>query len=167
MEKGVGKRFFAVDAVLGQHAQVLDVKAGLLDQVEDATWPLADRRTNIGLDMAEPADVLVIGLPRNFHYGPGMGTNPILMSLAIGGQLSRCWNALREGCVVIAAAVCDGWFNPHWFPLTKDVCCAADVLRRRLPAFPRARRSQLRLSLAILNRCRITLPRHEHDQRRQ
>jgi len=124
MEKGIGKRFFAVDAVLGQHAQVLDVHAGLLDQVEDATWPLADRRTNIGLDMPEPADVLVIGLPRNFHYGPGMGTNPILVSLAIGGQLSRCWNALREGCVVIAASVCDGWFNPHWFPSYEETYAA-------------------------------------------
>jgi hypothetical protein len=45
-----------------------------------------------------------------------MGTNPILMSLAIGGQISRCWSVLREGCVVIAASVCDGWFNDTWFP---------------------------------------------------
>ncbi len=124
MEQGIGKRFFAVDAVLGQHAQVLDVKAGVLDLVEQATWPLADRRTNIALDMDEPADVLVIGLPRNFHYGPGMGTNPILMSLAIGGQLSRCWNALREGAVVIAASVCDGWFNAHWFPSYEETYAA-------------------------------------------
>jgi hypothetical protein len=116
VEKAAGKRFFAIDAVLGQHAQVLDVKAGTLDQVEAATWPLAERRTNIALGMREPADVLLIGLPRDFHYGPGMGTNPILMSLAIGGQVSRCWRALRPGCVVIAAALCDGWFNPHWFP---------------------------------------------------
>lgn len=116
MEKGIGKRIFAVDAVLGQYADVLDVRAGTLDKVEEATWPLADRRTNVRLDMKEPADVLVIGLPRNFHYGPGMGTNPILMSLAIGGQLSRCWHAFREGGVVIAASVCDGWFNRHWFP---------------------------------------------------
>ena len=116
MEKGIGKKFFAVDAVLGQFAEVLDVKAGELEAVEAATWPLADRRTNIQLDMGEPADVLVIGVPRNFHYGPGMGTNPILMSLAIGGQLSRCWNALREGCVIIAVSACDGWFNLNWFP---------------------------------------------------
>jgi lactate racemase len=116
MEKGIGKKFFAVDAVIGQKSQVLDVKAGALAEVEKATWPLADRRTNIHLDMAEPADVLVMGLPRNFHYGPGMGTNPILMSLAIGGQLSRCWNAFREGGVIIAASVCDGWFNDNWFP---------------------------------------------------
>ncbi len=116
VERAAGKRFFAIDAVVGQRSQVLDVKAGTLDAVEAATWPLADRRTNVRLDMKEPADVLLIGLPRDFHYGPGMGTNPILMSLAIGGQLSRCWGALRPGCVVIAAAPCDGWFNPNWFP---------------------------------------------------
>jgi len=58
----------------------------------------------------------VIGLPRNFHYGPGMGTNPILMSLAIGGQLARCGYVFREGGVIIAASICDGWFNENWFP---------------------------------------------------
>jgi len=57
----------------------------------------------------------VIGLPRNFHYGPGMGTNPILMSLAIGGQLARCGYVFREGGVIIAASICDGWFNENWF----------------------------------------------------
>ncbi len=116
MEKGIGKKFFGVDAVLGQKSQVLDVKAGALGDIEQATWPLADKRTNVCLDMPEPADVLVMGLPRNFHYGPGMGSNPILMSLGIGGQLSRCWHAFREGGVIIAAAVCDGWFNANWFP---------------------------------------------------
>ena len=116
MEDGIGKRFFGVDAVLNQHSRVLAVEAGELGQVEKATWPVADTRTNVYLDMSEPADVLVMGVPRNFHYGPGMGTNPILMSLAIGGQLSRCWNAFRPGGVIIAAAVCDGWFNDLWFP---------------------------------------------------
>lgn len=135
IEKAIGKRFFEVDAVLGQKAQVLDVQAGTLDEVEKATWPLADRRTNIALDMEEPADVLVIGLPRDFHYGPGMGTNPILMSLAIGGQLSRCWRAFRPGGVVIAAALCDGWFNDLWFPSYEETyetlqgyCTAAEFL---------------------------------------
>lgn len=116
MEKAMGKNFFAVDAVLGQFGDVLDVQAGELEAVEKATWPLAEKRTNVGLNMEEPADILVMGLPRNFHYGPGMGSNPILMSLAIGVQLSRCWHAFRKGGVIIAAAICDGWFNPHWFP---------------------------------------------------
>ncbi|HSV93895.1 MAG TPA: lactate racemase domain-containing protein [Desulfobacterales bacterium] len=135
MEKGIGKEFFAVDAVLGQKSQVLDVQAGRIEEVEKATWPLADRRTNIRLDMPEPADVLVFGLPRNFHYGPGMGTNPILMSLAVGGQLARCWNAFREGGVIIAPALCDGWFNDGWFPSYQETyeamqryCTAAEFL---------------------------------------
>ena len=116
MENGIGKIFFAVDAVIGQKSEILDVQAGQLDLVEKATWPLAEKRTNIHLDMKEPADILIMGLPRNFHYGPGMGTNPILMSLGIGGQLSRAWNAFREGGIIIAASVCDGWFNQNWFP---------------------------------------------------
>jgi len=141
MEAGIGKQFFAVDAVLGQFADVLDVQAGELSRVEDHTWPLADRRTHIHLDMDAPADVLVIGLPRNFHYGPGMGTNPILMSLAIGGQLSRCWHALREGAVIIAASICDGWFNHHWFPSYRETyqdlvkyCTAEDYLASKQAA---------------------------------
>jgi len=135
MEKGMGKKIFAVDAVLGQFAEVLDVRAGQLEEVEKATWPLAGRRTNVHVNMKEPADILVMGLPRNFHYGPGMGTNPILAGLAIGGHLSRCWHAFREGGVVIAASICDGWFNPHWFPSYEETygalqkyCTAAEFL---------------------------------------
>ena len=116
IERGIGKKIFGVDAVLGRTSQVLDVKAGALAEVEKATWPLADKRTNLYVDAKERADVLIMGVPRNFHYGPGMGTNPILMSLAIGGQFSRCWEALHEGTVIIATSVCDGWFNTNWFP---------------------------------------------------
>ena len=116
MEAGIGQKFFGVDAVLNQHSEILAVEAGELSQLQEKCWPVADKRTNVYLDMTEPADVLVMGIPRNFHYGPGMGTNPILMSLAIGGQLSRCWNALRPGGVIIAASICDGWFNDSWFP---------------------------------------------------
>lgn len=116
IERSIGKKFFAVDAVLGQKAQILGVAAGSVEEVEKATWPLAKKRTNIDLGEKEPYDVLVMGVPRNFHYGPGMGTNPILMSLAIGGQVSRCWNVLREDSVVIATSICDGWFNDNWFP---------------------------------------------------
>lgn len=49
-----------------------------------------------------------------------MGSNPILMSLGIAGQLSRCWNAFREGGVIIASAICDGWFNDDWFPSYRE-----------------------------------------------
>ena len=35
---------------------------------------------------------------------------------AIGAQLTRCWDVFREGGVIIAPSICDGWFNEHWFP---------------------------------------------------
>lgn len=116
IEQGIGKRFFAVDAVLGTHAQVLGVYAGAVDEVQKASWPLADQRTNVELDVTGPFDVMVYGLPRTFHYGPGMGTNPIFMLQAIGAQLARCYGVFREGGVIIAPSVCDGWFNESWFP---------------------------------------------------
>lgn len=116
IEEHIGKKIFAVDAVLGQESQVIGVAAGTIEEVEKATWPLAKQRTNIELDMKERADVLVLGLPRNFHYGPGMGTNPILSGLALAGQLSRCWNVLNKDPVILVPSICDGWFNPHWFP---------------------------------------------------
>ena len=116
MEDGIGKRFFAIDAVVGQFADVLSVHTGTLDYVEEMCWPLARKRTNIELSTADPADILVVGVPRNFHYGPGMGSNPVLMGLALGGQLSRCWKALSDAPVMIAVANLDGWFNDDWFP---------------------------------------------------
>lgn len=116
MEEAIGKQFFTVDAVVGTHAQVLGVYAGAIDNVQKASWPLAKRRTDVTLDDKEPYDVLVFGLPRAFHYGSGMGTNPILMLQAIAAQLTRCYGVFRPNGVIIAPAVCDGWFNESWFP---------------------------------------------------
>lgn len=121
IEERIGKQIFAVDAVLGQFGEVLDVQAGSIAEVERATWPLAKRRAEVVVDeLEQPADILLVGLPRDFHYGPGMGTNPILMSLAIGAQYSRAARALRPAPVIIAAAACDGWFNGAWFPSYKE-----------------------------------------------
>ena len=116
IEDGMGKPFFAVDAVVGTKAQVLGVYAGSVEAVQEASWPLAEQRTNVELDEDEPYDVLIYGLPRAFHYGPGMGTNPILMLQAIAAQLTRCYGAFRPHGVIIAPSICDGWFNESWFP---------------------------------------------------
>ena len=106
---------FVCDAAIGKGSRVLGVWAGDVDAVEQASWPTAKQRTDVTLDI-EPADVLVFGLPRDFHYGPGMGTNPILMSQAIAAVMSRVAGAFRKGGVAIVSALCDGWFNEEWFP---------------------------------------------------
>ena len=76
-------------------------------------WPASGPTSR---STGEPADVLLVGIPRNFHYGPGMGSNPILMMQAIGSSLVRAKRALVDRPIVIAAAVCDGWFNSTEFP---------------------------------------------------
>ena len=43
IEDRTGKQYFAVDAVIGQKGDVLDVKAGRIASVEKATWPLAGK----------------------------------------------------------------------------------------------------------------------------
>ena len=120
IERSIAGRLFAVDAVVGTTAQVLGVYAGAIARVQEASWDLANRRTNVVLPI-EKADVLVFGMPRAFHYGPGMGTNPILMLQATGATLCRVLGAFREGGVVIAPSVCDGWFNDEWFPAYREV----------------------------------------------
>lgn len=115
MESAMSQPFFSADAVLDSRSRQLGVYAGAIPEVEDASWPLATARTDLKVP-GEPADVLLLGMPRNFHYGAGMGSNPILMMQAIGASVVRAKNALVEKPTVIAASVCDGWFNDSEFP---------------------------------------------------
>ncbi|MCW2758907.1 MAG: hypothetical protein JWO46_2653, partial [Nocardioidaceae bacterium] len=115
MERAMPQPFFSVDAVLDSRSRQLGVYAGAIPDVEKASWPLATARTDLAVP-GGPADVLVVGVPRTFHYGPGMGSNPILLTQAIGASVIRAKRALVDKPVVIAAAVCDGWFNLDEFP---------------------------------------------------
>ncbi|WP_203568770.1 lactate racemase domain-containing protein [Aestuariimicrobium ganziense] len=115
MEQAMGRAFLAVDAVLDSQSRQLAVRAGAIDEVEKTSWPLAAQRTDLDLE-GEPYDVLLLGMPRTFHYGPGMGSNPILMMQAAGAGIVRAKQALVRKPVVIAASICDGWFNDDDFP---------------------------------------------------
>ncbi len=130
MEAAMPRPFFSVDAVLDGRSRQLAVAAGAVSAVEQATWPTARQRTQVRLD-GGPADVLVVGMPRNFHYGAGMGSNPILLMQAIGSSVSRAAAALRDRPVVIATSICDGWFNADEFPATVAVY---DALQQPDPA---------------------------------
>ncbi|MGH3327403.1 MAG: lactate racemase domain-containing protein [Streptomycetales bacterium] len=125
IESAMPAPFFSVDAVLRGDARQLAVYAGNASEVERAAWPVAARRTEVELaggggGGGDRADVLVLGMPRSFHYGPGMGSNPILMLQAIGSSIVRHAGALNPGAVMICASVCDGWFNEEWFPSYRE-----------------------------------------------
>ena len=114
-EESLPAPFFTVDAALNARSEQIAVRAGRIPDVEQATWPTAGARTDLDL-VGDPADILIIGVPRNFHYGRGMGSNPVLMMQAVGASIARAKGALKPHPVVIAAAVCDGWFNEEEFP---------------------------------------------------
>jgi len=115
MEEAMPQPFFSIDAVLDSRSRQLGVYAGTIGEVEQASWPLATARTDLQLDM-EPADVLVVGIPRNFHYGAGMGSNPVLLMQAMGSSVVRAKKALVDKPILIGASICDGWFNAAEFP---------------------------------------------------
>jgi nickel-dependent lactate racemase len=120
IESAMKRPFFAVDAALNGDSRQMGIFAGGAKAVEEASWPVAARRTEVELE-GEKADVLMLGMPRSFHYGPGMGSNPILMMQAIGASVVRAAGALNPGAVVICASICDGWFNDEWFPPYREV----------------------------------------------
>ena len=133
--------FFTVDAVLDSQSRQLGVRAGRIPDVEQATWPLASARTDLAVAGRARRRAAASGIPRNFHYGPGMGSNPILMMQAIGSSLVRAKRALVDRPIVIAAAICDGWFNSDGVPAVRSRLRAAP----EVPAPGRHGRSTRRL----------------------
>ena len=115
MEEQMPQPFFSVDAALDSQSRQLGVWAGRIPAVEKASWPLATARTDIAFAASRPT-CWSSAIPRNFHYGAGMGSNPILMMQAVGASVIRAKRALVDKPIVIAAAVCDGWFNDAEFP---------------------------------------------------
>ncbi len=120
IEGAMGAPFFTVDAALDRGCRQIGVFAGDTREVEKAGWAAAAEWVQVGLE-GEKADVLVLGMPRSFHYGPGMGSNPVIMLQSIGSSIVRNAGALKPGAVVICASVCDGWFNDEWFPAYQEV----------------------------------------------
>lgn len=120
MEKCMGKKFFTCDAVLDSNSRQIDVFTGYAKEVQKLSWEVANKRTYV--HWAEKKyDVLVFGMPQLFHYGNGMGTNPILMMQAISAQIIRHKRILSDNCVVICSSTCNGYFHDEEFPAYREV----------------------------------------------
>lgn len=64
---------------------------------------------------------MVFGMPQAFHYGNGMGTNPIFILQAISAQIIRHKRVLSDNCVVICSSICNGYFHDEEFPAYRSV----------------------------------------------
>ena len=120
MEEKMGKKFFCCDAVLDSKSRQIAIFSGYAKEMQPISWALADKRTYV--HWAEKKyDVVVFGMPTNFHYGNGMGTNPIQMMQALSAQVIRHKRILSDRCVFIVSSICDGYFHDERWPYLREL----------------------------------------------
>ena len=119
MEEAMGHPFFCCDAVLDSESRQIAIFSGYAKEMMPLSWQVADKRTYV--HWAEKKyDVLVFGMPQNFHYGNGMGTNPIMMMQALSAQVLRFKRVMSDRCVIICSSLCNGFFNDQRWPYLRE-----------------------------------------------
>lgn len=120
MEKCMGKKFFCCDAVLDTKSRQIEINSGYAKEMQPISWKTADKRTFVPF-AEKKYDVLVFGMPQFFHYGDGMGTNPIMLMQALSAQVIRFKRIMSENCVIICASTCNGYFHDELWPYLKEM----------------------------------------------
>ena len=119
MEKCMGRKFFICDAVLDTHARQIAIFAGYGKEMQPISWEVADKRTYVPY-AKEKYDIMIFGMPQNFHYGNGMGTNPIFIMQAASAQIIRHKRVMKDNCVMIFSSICNGYFHDQEFPSYRE-----------------------------------------------
>lgn len=120
MEAKMGHKFFCCDAVLDTYARQIEINTGAAEEVQKVSWKTADRRTYVKW-AKKKYDIVVFGMPQFFHYGDGMGTNPIMMMQALSAQVIRHKRVLSDKCVFIVSSTCNGYFHDELFTGYREV----------------------------------------------
>jgi len=120
MEKCMGKKFFCCDAVLDTQSRQIEINSGYAKEMQPISWKTADKRTYVPF-AEKKYDVMVFGMPQFFHYGDGMGTNPIMLMQALSAQVIRHKRVMSDKCVIICASTCNGHFHDELWPYTKEM----------------------------------------------
>ncbi|MBO4717588.1 MAG: DUF2088 domain-containing protein [Spirochaetales bacterium] len=120
MEEKMGKKFFCCDAVLDSKSRQIAIFSGYAKEMQPISWKVADQRTYVPF-AEKKYDCLVFGMPTNFHYGNGMGTNPIQMMQALSAQVIRHKRIMSDRCVFIVSSICDGYFHDERWPYLREL----------------------------------------------
>ena len=120
MEEKMGHPFFCCDAVLDTYSRQIAIYSGYAAVMMPESWKLANKRTYVPF-AEEKYDVMVFGMPQNFHYGDGMGTNPIQMMQALSAQVIRHRRIMSDRCVFIVSSICDGYFHDERWPYLREL----------------------------------------------
>lgn len=120
MEERMGKKFFCCDAVLDTYSRQIAIFSGYAKEMMPKSWEVADKRTYV--HWAEKKyDIMVFGMPQNFHYGDGMGTNPIQLMQALSAQVIRHKRVMSDRCVIICSSICNGYFHDERWPYLREL----------------------------------------------
>ena len=120
MEEKMGHPFFCCDAVLDSKSRQIAIFSGYAKEMIPQSWKIADKRTYV--HWAEKKyDVLVFGMPQKFHYGDGMGTNPVMMMQALSAQVLRFRRVMSDHCVILCASTCNGYFHDELWPYLREL----------------------------------------------
>lgn len=120
MEKCMGKKFFCCDAVLDTKSRQIEINSGSADGVQEKAWVMGNQRTYVPF-AEKKYDVIVFGMPQFFHYGDGMGTNPIMLMQALSAQGIRHKRIMSDNCVFICSSTCNGYFNERLWPYLPEL----------------------------------------------
>ena len=120
MEEKMGHPFFCCDAVLDTYSRQIAIYSGYAKVMQPESWKMANKRTYVPF-AEKKYDVMVFGMPQNFHYGNGMGTNPIQMMQALSAQVIRHKRIMSDHCVFIVSSICDGYFHDERWPYLREL----------------------------------------------
>ena len=116
----MGHPFFCCDAVLDTYSRQIAIFSGYAKVMQPLSWEVANKRTYVPFAQ-EKYDVMVFGMPQNFHYGDGMGTNPIQMMQALSAQVIRHKRVMKDNCVIICSSICNGYFHDERWPYLREL----------------------------------------------
>jgi nickel-dependent lactate racemase len=120
MEQEMGHPFFCCDAVLDTWSRQIEINSGYAAIMQPKSWIMANKRTYVPF-AKEKYDVMLFGMPLDFHYGNGMGSNPIQMMQAISAQVIRHKRVMKDNCVIICSSICNGYFHDERWPYLREL----------------------------------------------
>lgn len=120
MEEKMGHPFFCCDAVLDTYSRQIEINSGYAAVMQPKSWITANRRTYVPF-AEQKYDVMVFGMPQDFHYGDGMGTNPIQLMQALSAQVIRHKRVMSERCVILCSSICNGYFHDERWPYLREL----------------------------------------------
>jgi Lactate racemase N-terminal domain len=116
IEASLGRRIYKIECVLASPTKVAQVWAGGVSETRAAAIEVMASRNPPRRSQAEPADIVVYGLPAWSPYAVFGTMNPILTLISSGlGYLGGHIEALgKPGCTVILATPCpETWDMEH------------------------------------------------------